>query len=70
LTWLTKDRRDWLSGRYLSVAWFVITREKPQMLVYPFADPFTVRCDRDVDELTAMKDEIVDKDLLKFTMDN
>jgi hypothetical protein len=24
---------------------------------------------RDVDELTAMKDEIVKKDLLKFTMD-
>ncbi len=23
LTWLTKERRDWLSGRYLSVTWDV-----------------------------------------------
>lgn len=43
LTWLTRERREWLSGRYLSVLW-------------------------DVDELEAMKDEIVSKDKLKFTM--
>jgi hypothetical protein len=43
LTWLTKERRDWLSGRYISVNW-------------------------DADELESMKDEIVDKDKLKFRM--
>lgn len=43
LTWLTKERRAYLNGRYLSVNW-------------------------DVDELSAMKDEIAQKDLLKFTM--
>jgi len=40
---LTKERRDWLNGRYLAVTW-------------------------DVDELSAMKEEIVNKDLLKFKM--
>ncbi|KAK0927449.1 hypothetical protein LTR29_017619 [Friedmanniomyces endolithicus] len=39
LTWLTREKREWLSGRYLSAAW-------------------------DVDELTAMKDEIVEGDNL------
>ena len=43
LTWLTSERRDWLSGRYLSVNW-------------------------DVNELEGMKDEIVEKDKLKFQM--
>ena len=43
LTWLTKERRDWLNGRYISVNW-------------------------DVDELERMKDDIVAKDLLKFSM--
>ncbi|TKA82740.1 hypothetical protein B0A55_01086 [Friedmanniomyces simplex] len=43
LTWLTKEKREWLSGRYLSVAW-------------------------DVDELTAMRDEIVEGDKLVMRM--
>jgi len=43
LTWLTKERREWLSGRYLAAAW-------------------------DVEELQAMKDEIVKEDKLKFRM--
>ena len=43
LTWLTKEPRDFLNGRYLSVNW-------------------------DVNELVAKKDEIVEKDLLKFRM--
>ncbi|EXJ72587.1 uncharacterized protein A1O5_03733 [Cladophialophora psammophila CBS 110553] len=43
LTWLTRERREWLSGRYLSVTW-------------------------DVDELEAMKDDIVREDKLKFRM--
>ncbi|PVH83822.1 NAD(P)-binding protein [Cadophora sp. DSE1049] len=42
--WLTKQKREWLSGRYVSSEW-------------------------DVDELEAMKDEIVKGDKLKFTMD-
>ena len=28
LTWLTKDRKDWLSGRYISVTWDVDELEK------------------------------------------
>ncbi|KAH0843992.1 hypothetical protein Z517_08228 [Fonsecaea pedrosoi CBS 271.37] len=43
LTWLTRERREWLSGRYLSVTW-------------------------DVEELEAMKDDIVREDKLKFRM--
>ncbi|KIW24505.1 hypothetical protein, variant [Cladophialophora immunda] len=43
LTWLTRERREWLSGRYLAVTW-------------------------DVDELEAMKDDIVREDKLKFKM--
>ncbi len=43
LTWLTREKREWLSGRYLSAAW-------------------------DVDELTAMKDEIVGGDKLVMRM--
>ncbi|OAP65259.1 hypothetical protein AYL99_01231 [Fonsecaea erecta] len=43
LTWLTRERREWLSGRYLAVTW-------------------------DVDELEAMKDDIVREDKLKFRM--
>ncbi|KAK1073202.1 hypothetical protein LTR74_001911 [Friedmanniomyces endolithicus] len=43
LTWLTREKREWLSGRYLSAAW-------------------------DVDELTAMKEEIVEGDKLVMRM--
>ncbi|TKA36683.1 hypothetical protein B0A54_11926 [Friedmanniomyces endolithicus] len=43
LTWLTREKREWLSGRYVSAAW-------------------------DVDELTAMKDEIVEGDKLVMRM--
>lgn len=43
LTWLTRERREWLNGRYLGSNW-------------------------DVDELVAMKDEIVAEDKLKFRM--
>ncbi|KAK0100782.1 hypothetical protein ONS95_007231 [Cadophora gregata] len=42
--WLTKEKREWLSGRYVSSEW-------------------------DIDELEAMKDEIVKGDKLRFTMD-
>jgi hypothetical protein len=28
LTWLTKDRREWLGGRYLNVGWDVDELEK------------------------------------------
>ncbi|KAK5075046.1 hypothetical protein LTS08_001871 [Lithohypha guttulata] len=42
-TWLTHTRKEWLSGRYLSVHW-------------------------DVNELEAKKEEIVEKDALKFRM--
>ena len=28
MTWLTRERRDWLSGRYLSVTWDVEELEK------------------------------------------
>ncbi|KAH7407322.1 hypothetical protein BKA64DRAFT_666299 [Cadophora sp. MPI-SDFR-AT-0126] len=42
--WLTKEKRGWLSGRYVSAEW-------------------------DVDELEAMKDDIVKGEKLKFTMD-
>ena len=41
--WLTKEKRPWLSGRYVSANW-------------------------DVGELEAKKDEIVERDLLKFRM--
>jgi hypothetical protein len=43
MTWLTAERRDWLSGRYVSVSW-------------------------DVEDLEAMKDEIVSGDKLKMRM--
>lgn len=43
LTWLTKEKRPWLSGRFVSANW-------------------------DVEELEKRKDEIVDKDLLVFSM--
>jgi len=43
LTWLTREKREWLSGRYLSAAW-------------------------DVDELTAMRVEIVEGDKLVMRM--
>ncbi|KAF4637212.1 hypothetical protein G7Y89_g879 [Cudoniella acicularis] len=42
--WLTKERREWLSGRYMMCHW-------------------------DVGELEAMKEDIVEHDKLKFTMD-
>jgi len=41
--WLTSERRDWLSGRYLIANW-------------------------DVEELEAMKDDIIMEDKLKFRM--
>lgn len=43
LTWLTAERRPWLSGRYVSVNW-------------------------DAEELIQKKDDIVERDLLKFRM--
>lgn len=43
MTWLTAERRPWLSGRYVSVSW-------------------------DVEDLEAMKDEIVKEDKLKMRM--
>lgn len=43
ITWLAKEKADWLSGRYVAATW-------------------------DVDELQSMKEEIVSKDKLKFTM--
>ncbi|KAI9738093.1 MAG: hypothetical protein M1818_005521 [Claussenomyces sp. TS43310] len=43
IVWLTKGRRTWLNGRYLSATW-------------------------DVDELEAMKDEIVEGNKLKVRM--
>jgi hypothetical protein len=41
--WLTKQRREWLSGRWLDARW-------------------------DVEELERRKEEILEKDLLKFRM--
>ena len=41
--WLTKVRREWLSGRWVDARW-------------------------DVDELERRKDDIVEKDWLKFRM--
>lgn len=43
LVWLTKERREWLSGRYISATW-------------------------DVEELEAMKEEILKDDKLKMRM--
>lgn len=42
--WLTKEKREWLSGRYVMANW-------------------------DVEELEAMKGDIVKHEKLKFTMD-
>jgi hypothetical protein len=41
--WLTKERREWLSGRWLDARW-------------------------DVEELERRKEDILEKDLLKFRM--
>jgi len=41
--WLTKERREWLSGRWIDARW-------------------------DLEELERRKDEIMEKDLLKFRM--
>lgn len=43
MSWFVRERRDWMSGRYLSVCW-------------------------DVDELEHLKEEILEKDLLKIRM--
>lgn len=43
LVWLSKERREWLNGRFVCVNW-------------------------DVAQLEAKKDEIVERDLLKFRL--
>ncbi|KAI0074426.1 NAD(P)-binding protein [Panus rudis PR-1116 ss-1] len=43
IIWLTRENREWLKGRYVSVSW-------------------------DMEELEKMKEEIVEKDLLKIRM--
>lgn len=41
MVWLSQEKRDWLSGRYVSATW-------------------------NMEEMVGRKDEIVEKDLLKF----